>query len=64
MDIDPSHRNVLVTHHVVTGAVRSDSEETSLSVGGTDNVDAAVFSDFDYVALGISTGRRIWAVEA
>ena len=36
MDIDPSHRNVLVTHQFVTGAVRSDSEETSLSVGGTD----------------------------
>ena len=52
MDIDPSHRNVLVTHQFVTGAVRSDSEETALSVGGTDNVDAAVFSDFDYVALG------------
>ncbi len=52
MDINPSHRNVLVTHQFVTGAVRSDSEETSLSVGGTDNVDAAVFSDFDYVALG------------
>ena len=43
---------MLVTHQFVTGAVRSDSEETSLSVGGTDNVDAAVFSDFDYVALG------------
>lgn len=52
MDIDPNHRNVLVTHQFVTGAVRSDSEEISLSVGGTDNVDAAVFSDFDYVALG------------
>ena len=52
MDIDPEHRNILVTHQFVTGAVRSDSEETALSVGGTDNVDAAVFSDFDYVALG------------
>lgn len=52
MDIDPDHRNVLVTHQFVTGAMRSDSEEISLSVGGTDNVDAAVFSDFDYVALG------------
>ncbi len=52
MNIDPNHRNVLVTHQFVTGAVRSDSEEISLSVGGTDNVDAAVFSDFDYVALG------------
>lgn len=52
MNIDPDHRNVLVTHQFVTGAMRSDSEEISLSVGGTDNVDAAVFSDFDYVALG------------
>ena len=52
MEIDPAHRNVLVTHQFVTGALRSDSEEISLSVGGTDNVDAAVFSDFDYVALG------------
>ncbi len=52
MDIDPEHRNILVTHQFVTGAMRSDSEEISLSVGGTDNVDAAVFSDFDYVALG------------
>lgn len=52
MNIDPEHRNILVTHQFVTGAVRSDSEETALSVGGTDNVDAAVFSDFDYVALG------------
>lgn len=52
MEIDPAHRNVLVTHQFVTGALRSDSEETSLSVGGTDNVDAAVFASFDYVALG------------
>lgn len=52
MEIDPAHRNVLVTHQFVTGALRSDSEETTLNVGDTDNVDAAVFSDFDYVALG------------
>ena len=50
MDIDPTHRNVLVTHQFVTGASRSDSED--LSVGGTDNVDASVFAPFDYVALG------------
>lgn len=50
MDIDPSRRNVLVTHQFVTGASRSDSEE--ISVGGADNVDAAVFEAFDYVALG------------
>ncbi len=50
MDVDPSQRNILVTHQFVTGASRSESEE--VSVGGTDNVDAWVFDDFDYVALG------------
>ena len=50
MHIDPSIRNVLVTHQFVTGATRSESEE--ISVGGADNVDASVFDAFDYVALG------------
>lgn len=50
MAVDPLARNLLVTHQFVTGAQRSDSE--SVSVGGTDNVDAAVFDAFDYVALG------------
>lgn len=50
MDIDLTHRNLLVTHQFVTGASRSDSED--ISVGGTDNVDASVFAPFDYVALG------------
>lgn len=48
--VDPAARNVLLAHQFVTGAERSDSED--ISVGGTDNVDAAVFADFDYVALG------------
>ena len=48
--LNTEERNVLVTHQFVTGASRSESEE--ISVGGTDNVDASVFSDFDYVALG------------
>ena len=50
MNLNKTHRNVLVTHQFVTGALRSDSEE--ITVGGSDNVDAAVFVDFDYVALG------------
>ena len=50
MDVDPTMRNVLVTHQFVTGAARCDSEE--ISVGGTDNVDVSVFDPFDYVALG------------
>ncbi len=50
MNIDTAKRNVLLTHQFVTGAATCDSEE--LSVGGADNVDASVFEDFDYVALG------------
>ena len=50
MDMDPSRRNVLLCHQFVTGAATCESEE--LTVGGTDNVDAAVFDGFDYVALG------------
>ncbi len=50
MDMDTGRRNVLLTHQFVTGSVTCESEE--LSVGGSDNVDAAVFQDFDYVALG------------
>ncbi len=45
-----AERNILITHQFVTGALRSDSEE--ISVGGSDNVDASVFGQFDYVALG------------
>lgn len=50
MNIDTSKRNILITHQFVTGAIRTESED--ISVGGTDNVDASVFSEFDYVALG------------
>ena len=49
-EIDTEQRNILVAHQFVTGADRSDSEETS--VGGLDNVSEEVFEDFDYVALG------------
>jgi len=50
MNLNKSIRNVLVTHQFVTGAVTCESEE--LSVGGSDNVDASIFDDFDYTALG------------
>ena len=56
MNIDKTQRNVLITHQFVTGAQRSDSEE--LSVGGTDNIGAEVFCDFDYVALGHIHGAQ------
>lgn len=48
--IDKTRRNIFVCHQFVTGAQRSESE--IISVGGSDNVDASVFEDFDYVALG------------
>ena len=47
---NPGERYVLLSHQLVTGAERSESEE--ISIGGTDNIDAGVFADFDYVALG------------
>lgn len=50
MKIDTDQRNILVTHQFVTGSSRTESED--ISVGGTDNIDAEVFADFDYVALG------------
>ena len=54
--LDPSARNVLLSHQFVTGAVRCESEE--ISVGGLDNVDAAVYEAFDYVALGHLHGAQ------
>ena len=56
MNIDPSRRNVLLTHQFVTGAAVCDSEE--ISVGGSENVDASVFEGFDYVALGHIHGQQ------
>lgn len=50
MQVNTEKRNLLITHQFVTGAERTESED--ISVGGTDNVDASVFSPFDYVALG------------
>lgn len=65
-EIDPSGRNVLVSHQFYTGKdVRTgddirpatcDSE--LLSVGGIDNVDISVLADFDYVALGHLHGAQ------
>ena len=45
-----SNRRVLLAHQFVTGSATCESEE--ITVGGSDNVDAAVFDGFDYVALG------------
>lgn len=50
MNINRSERNILIAHQFVTGAKTCESE--TFSVGGSDNIDAAVFDGFDYVALG------------
>lgn len=50
MEINPTDRNILITHQFITGASRSESED--ISVGGTDNVDSTILEPFDYVALG------------
>lgn len=54
-NLETEKNRVLVTHFFVTDAGRepelSDGEST-IHVGGLDNVDAAVFQGFDYVALG------------
>lgn len=52
---DEMGRKVLVSHYFVTdnGKEPEQSEgETTIHVGGLDNVEAALLSGFDYVALG------------
>jgi len=53
---DTSKRNILVCHQFITGAKRCESE--TVYAGGLDNVDAAIFADFDYVALGHIHGSQ------
>ena len=62
MGVDIDERNVLMAHQFVTGAARSDSED--ISVGGLDNVDSAVFSPFDYTALGHLHGPQAAGAES
>ncbi len=50
MNVDKDRVSILVSHQFVTGSQTCESEE--LSVGGLDHVEASVFADFDYVALG------------
>lgn len=56
MNVNKAERNVIVAHQFVTGSERCDSED--ITVGGSDNVDASVFDDFDYVALGHLHGAQ------
>ncbi len=51
-----SNRYVLVTHYFVTGEQGEEPQlsdsETTVNVGGLDNVPASLFRNFSYVALG------------
>ena len=56
--INKNERNILLAHQFITGAEHTDVE--TLSVGGLDNIDAKVFDDYDYVALGhIHKAQRV-----
>ncbi|MDD4801563.1 MAG: exonuclease SbcCD subunit D [Syntrophomonas sp.] len=52
--LEEQSRNILVAHQFITSGgqqpERSDSE--TINIGGLDNIDASIFADFDYVALG------------
>ncbi len=53
--LDGNGRQVLVTHFFVTNEGQEPEladSETTFHVGGLDNVEASLFKDFDYVALG------------
>jgi len=50
LPVDAERRNVMLAHQFIIGASTCESEE--LSVGGLDQVSAAHFAAFDYVALG------------
>lgn len=52
---EPGDRNVLVTHFFVTDQGKEPQmaeSESTIHVGGLDNVEASLFESFDYVALG------------
>ncbi len=55
ISLRPEERNVLVTHFFVTAGGKSpelSESESHVDVGGIDNVDASLFEQFDYTALG------------
>lgn len=49
---DKKYKNILVTHQFVGKQSLTSDSELPLSVGGSEIIDASLFDDFDYVALG------------
>lgn len=62
-EIDYSRRNVLLSHQFYTGRgqeiLTCDSEQSVLTVGGLDRIDASVVEQFDYSALGHIHGPQM-----
>lgn len=50
--IDSQYQNILITHQFVGKTSVTSESELPLSVGGSEVIDATLFQDFDYVALG------------
>jgi len=53
--LDPGSRNILITHHYVSGgtqALEQSDSEKRLVIGGKETVAASIFEGFNYVALG------------
>lgn len=50
ISLDKTKRNVCLSHQFLTGATVCESEE--IFVGSLENINSALFGDFDYVALG------------
>ncbi len=51
-EIDKEFKNVLITHQFVGHQSIVSDSEVPISVGGTEVIQADIFDDFDYVALG------------
>lgn len=62
-EIDWESRNVLLSHQFYTNQGQRpetcDSEQSVITVGGLDNVDASVVERFDYAALGHIHGAQM-----
>lgn len=55
--MEPGSTKILVAHCFVAGSATSDSE-SNVYVGGSGEISAALFQDFDYVALGHLHGAQ------
>lgn len=49
---DMSERHILIGHAFLAGGMESESEERLSMIGGTPYIDASLFDDFAYVAMG------------